>query len=328
MQKLINKPANTVIETLQGLEFAHADLLRVHYNPHFVYRCDAPIPRKVTLISGSGSGHEPLNTGYVGPGMLDVACPGDVFTSPTAEQYVAAALHVTGDRGALFVKKNFTGGMLNMEMAMEWLVDEGYDVDSVLIHDDVAVDDSENRRALGATVLVEKVAGAAAERGWSLARVQTVAQRAADSTRSMGAALTGCTPPAVGQPTFALTDNEVELGVGIHGEPGRARLEISRADEIVDLLVEPIWRDLELRAGDRAVVMVNGLGGTPRQELYIVYRHVHKILAERGVRIERQLVGDFITSLDMAGCSVSILRADAELLALWDAPVHTATLRW
>ena len=328
MQKLINKPANTVIETLQGLEFAHPDLLRVHYEPHFVYRRDAPIQNKVTLISGSGSGHEPLNTGYVGPGMLDVACPGDVFTSPTAEQYVAAALHVTGDCGALFVKKNFTGGALNMEMAMEWLLDEGYDVDSVLIHDDVAVDESENRRALGATVLVEKVAGAAAERGWSLARVQAVAQRAADCTRSMGAAITGCTPPAVGQPTFALTANEVELGVGIHGEPGRERMEIRRADEVVDLLVEPIWRDLDLHEGDRAIVMVNGLGGTPRQELYIVYRHVHEILAARGVHIARQLVGDFITSLDMAGCSVSILHVDDELLSLWDAPVHTATLHW
>lgn len=328
MNKLINAPANTVVETLQGLEFAHPDLLCVQYDPNFVHRCDAPISDKVTLIGGSGSGHEPLNTGYVGLGMLDAACPGNVFTSPTAEQYIAATLRVIGEQGVLFVKKNFAGGVFNIDMAMEWLVDEGYEVNSVLIRDDVAVDERENRRALGATVLVEKIAGAAAERGWPLDHVRSIAQQAADNTRSMGAALTGCTPPAVGQPTFALTENEVELGVGIHGEPGRERTEISHADEVVDRLLGPIWHDLDLQAGDQAIVMVNGLGGTPLQELYIVYRHVHEILSARGVRIERRLVGDFITSLEMAGCSVSVMRADSELLSLWDAPVRTATLHW
>ncbi len=328
MHKLINHPSNAATESLEGFELAYGHLLRVHYAPDFIYRKDAPIRGKVAVISGSGSGHEPLNSGYVGVGMLDASCPGAIFTSPVPPQYLAAAQVVHGGEGIFFVVKNYTGGVLNTGLAMEMIADEGIKVASVLIHDDVAVEHDVNRRGMGATVFVEKIAGAAAEQGRSLEEIATVAQQASEQSRSMGVALTSCTAPNVGHPTFQLPSGQIEVGVGIHGEPGRRRALLAQSDEIVDMLLKPIMYDLQLQAGDRVLVMVSGLGGTPQHELFIVYRHLHHILEQNSIKVERQLVGNYITSLDMAGCTVSILRLDAELLALWDAPVHTPALRW
>lgn len=328
MQKLINNPADAVTESLQGLEFAHSNLLRVSYEPRFVYRSDAPVRNKVAIVSGSGSGHEPLNIGYVGPGMLDAACPGDIFTSPTPDQYVAATRAVHGGAGILYVVKNHTGGVLSMEMANEMAAEEGITVGSVLVNDDVAVDDVSNRRGLGAAIFVEKIAGAAAESGRPLSEVLAVARRTSDQSRSMGVALTSCIMPGVGRPTFRLPENQVEIGVGIHGERGRQRVPITNADEIVGLLMQPIIDDLRLRPNERVLVLVSGLGGTPQQELYIVYRHVHKLLEAQGIVVAQQLIGNYITSLDMAGCAVTLLRVDDELLDLWNAPVHTPALWW
>lgn len=328
MQKLINNPADAVTESLQGLEFAHRDLLRVSYDPRFVYRVDAPVRNKVAVVSGSGSGHEPLNIGYVGPGMLDAACPGDLFTSPTPNQYLAATRAVDGGRGVLYVVKNHTGGVLSMEMAREMASEEDIEVRAVLVNDDVAVEDVDNRRGLGAAIFVEKIAGAAAESGRSLKHVVNVAQRTSEESRSMGVALTSCVLPSVGRPTFALPADQVEIGVGIHGERGRQRMAITNADEIVEMLLEPIVDDLRLRAGERVLALVSGLGGTPQQELYIVYRYLHQFLEERGIIIQQQLVGNYITSLEMAGCAITLLRLDDELLQLWNAPVHTPALWW
>jgi len=328
MQKMINNPADAALESLQGFELAFQHLLRVSYHPHFVWRRDAPIAGKVSIISGSGSGHEPLNIGYVGPGMLDAACPGAVFTSPTPDQYLSALQTVYGGKGALFVVKNFGGGVLNTEVAMELAREEGYDVASVLINDDVSIDQSDNRRGMGAAILVEKIAGAAAESGRSLDKVTTLAQRVSGEARSMAVALSSCTSPYVGHPTFDLPPNQMEVGVGIHGEPGRYRTELLPANQIVDILVEPIMQDLALAAGDRVLALVSGLGATPRQELFIVFRHVSALLRQRSIVVERQLVGDYITSLDMAGCMITLLRLDPEMTELWDAPVHTPALYW
>ncbi|MEX1018311.1 MAG: dihydroxyacetone kinase subunit DhaK [Litorilinea sp.] len=328
MQKLINNPAEAATESLEGMQLAYPDLLRVHYHPHVVTRADAPVAGKVTIISGSGSGHEPLNVGYVGRGMLDAACPGAIFTSPTPDQYLAALRKVYGDAGALFVVKNFMGGVLNTEIAMELAAETGYDVASVLIHDDVALDDVNNRRGMGAAVFVEKVAGAAAEAGQDFEQVQRIARRAATGTRSMGVALSSCTLPSVGRPTFQLPRDFIEIGVGIHGEPGRTRAPLTQADDITTMLVEPIVAELSLRPGSQVVAMVSGLGGTPIQELYIVYRYLHQFLAARQIHVVRRLVGNYVTSLDMAGCIISLLALDDTLLSLWDAPVHTPALKW
>ncbi|MCB0065450.1 MAG: dihydroxyacetone kinase subunit DhaK [Caldilineaceae bacterium] len=328
MRKLINHPSNAATESLQGFELAYGHLLQVHYAPDFVYRKDAPVQGKVAIISGSGSGHEPLNSGYVGMGMLDASCPGAIFTSPAPPQYLAAAQAVHGGVGIFFVVKNYTGGVLNTEIAMEMLADEGIAVASVLVHDDVAVERTTNRRGTGATVFVEKIAGAAAEQGRSLAEIAALAQRTSEQSRSMGVALTSCTAPNIGHPTFQLPEGQIELGVGIHGEPGRRRALLARSDDIVDMLLTPIMHDLRLRADDRVLVLVSGLGGTPQHELFIVYRHLHYLLEQNSIHVERQLVGNYITSLDMAGCIVSVLRLDPELLSLWDAPVNTPALRW
>lgn len=328
MQKLINNPADAALESLRGFQLAHPHLLRVQYDPHVVIRKDAPVMGKVAIISGSGSGHEPLNVGYVGKGMLDAACPGAVFTSPTPDQYLAATRAVYGGAGAVYIVKNYMGGVLNTAMAQELALEDGYMVASVLVHDDVAVDQSANRRGMGAAVLVEKIAGAAAEAGKPLATVAGLAHRVTEQARSMGVALSSCTSPSVGRPTFQLPNHQIELGVGIHGEPGRRRIALAQADTIVDLLVEPIVEDLGLRAADPVLAMVSGLGSTPHQELYIVYRRLHEILTQRGIRVERSLVGNYVTSLDMAGCTVTLLRLDPELLELWDAPVRTPALCW
>ena len=328
MPKLINDPADAAVESLQGLQLAYPHLLRIHYYPTFVRRLDAPVHGKVAIISGSGSGHEPLNVGYVGCGMLDAACPGDIFTSPTPDQYVAATRAVYGGSGVLYIVKNYTGGVLNTEMAIELAKEQGFAVRSVLVNDDVSMQESTKRRGMGAAVLAEKIAGAAAEAGRNLDEVTAISQRVIEQTRSMGVALSSCTLPSVGHPTFVLPRDQMELGVGIHGEPGQRRMPLTNADAIVNMLVEPIVHDLQLRPSDHVLVMVSGLGGTPQQELYIVFRRVCRLLAQQPVIIDRQLVGNFVTSLDMAGCMVTLLRLDAELLALWDAPVNTPTLCW
>jgi dihydroxyacetone kinase-like protein len=331
MKKLINDPADVVAEALAGIEAAHPDL-RVDHANKVIYRGDAPRPGKVGLISGGGSGHEPLHGGFVGLGMLDAACAGEVFTSPVPDQMLAATKLVDGGAGVLHVVKNYTGDVLNFEMAAELAEAEtGVRVVSVVTDDDVAVQDSTwtaGRRGVGVTVLLEKIAGAAAEQGRSLDEVADVARRVNELGRSMGLALTSCTVPAVGHPTFELGEKEMELGVGIHGEPGRERIPLAPARDIAAMLVEPILEDLPFRAGDGVVCFVNGLGGTPLLELYVVFNEVARILAARGVRIARSLVGPYITSLDMAGTSVTLLRVDDELLSLWDAPVRTPALRW
>ncbi len=328
MQKLINDPADAVTESLRGLQLAHPQFLRVQFEPPVVLRVDAPIAGKVAVISGSGSGHEPLNVGYVGKGMLDAACAGAIFTSPTPDQYLAATRAVYGGVGALFVVKNYMGGVLNTELAVEMGQEEGFQIASVLVNDDVAVESASNRRGMGAAVIAEKIAGAAAEAGKPLEAVATVAKRAIQHARSMGVALSSCTSPTVGRPTFTMPPHHMELGVGIHGEAGRKRLPLERADAVVGRLATAILSDLDLRPGDEVLTLVSGLGATPQQELYIVFRSLHRLLTDAGFVVARQLVGNYVTSLDMAGCSITVLKLDQELKQLWDAPVRTPALYW
>ena len=331
MKKLINDPQDVVTEALLGMESAHPDL-RVDHQHKIIYRAETPRRGKVGIISGGGSGHEPLHGGFVGLGMLDAACAGEVFTSPVPDQMLAATKLVDGGAGVLHVVKNYTGDVMNFEMAAELAAAEsGAQVISVVTDDDVAVQDSSwtaGRRGVGATVLLEKIAGAAAEQGRPLEVVADIARQVNANGRSMGLALTSCTVPAAGKPTFDLAEDEMELGVGIHGEPGRRRLPLAPAREIAEMLLEPILADLPFANGDSVIAFVNGLGGTPLIELYVMYNEVHRILAAHGVQVARSLVGSFITSLDMAGTSVTLLRVDENLLSLWDAPVKTAALRW
>src|SRR3954466_746542 len=331
MKKLINAPEDVVTEALDGIEAAHPEL-RVDRVNKVVYRGDAPVQGKVGLVSGGGSGHEPMHGGFVGMGMLDAACAGEIFTSPVPDQMLAATKAVDCGAGVLHIVKNYTGDVMNFEMAAEFAATEtGVDVVSVVTDDDVAVQDSTwtaGRRGVGVTVLLEKIAGAAAEQGRSLDEVAEVARRVNANGRSMGLALTSCTVPAVGHPTFDLGENEMELGVGIHGEPGRKRIPLAPARDGAEMLVAPILGDLPFSSGDGVICFVNGLGGTPLIELYIMYREVSRILSGRGVQIARSLVGPYITSLDMAGTSVTLLRVDDDLLSLWDAPVRTPALRW
>ncbi|GBD15271.1 PEP-dependent dihydroxyacetone kinase, dihydroxyacetone-binding subunit DhaK [bacterium HR26] len=331
MKKLINDPQNVVPEALEGMAKAHPDLVKVHFEPNFVYRADAPRQGKVAVISGGGSGHEPMHVGFVGYGMLDAACPGAVFTSPTPDQMYEAAKTVHGGAGILLIVKNYAGDVMNFDMAADLLRGEGLQVESVLIADDVAVESSlysQGRRGTGTTVLAEKILGAAAEQGYDLQRLADLGRRVAENGRCMGMALTSCTVPHVGKPTFELGEEEMEIGIGIHGEPGRYREPLKRADEIVERLMEPILSDLPFRSGDRVICMVNSMGGTPLIELYIVYRKVAQICEERGIQIARNLIGPYITSLEMAGTSITLLRADDEMLSLWDHPVKTPALRW
>jgi len=331
MKKLINKPEDVVRQELEGIALAHADLVKVSYDPYYIVRADAPVKGKVALVSGGGSGHEPLHGGYVGMGMLDAACPGEVFTSPTPDQMLEATKVVDSGAGVLHIVKNYTGDVMNFEMAAEMAQMEGIEVASVVTNDDVAVQDSlytAGRRGVGITVFVEKIAGAAAEEGRSLAEVTAVAKKVNDLGRSMGMALTSCIVPQAGKPTFDLGEDEMEIGIGIHGEPGRTRMKIATADEITEMLTMPILEDLPYKSGDTVIAMVNGMGGTPLIELYIVYRKLYRILEAHGIAIARNLVGNYITSLEMAGVSITLLKADDELLKLWDAPVKTAALRW
>ena len=331
MKKLINSPETVVRESLQGVALAHADLVRVSASPAFIVRADAPVAGKVGIVSGGGSGHEPMHGGFVGTGMLDAACPGEVFTSPTPDQILAATQAVHGGAGVLHIVKNYTGDVMNFEMAAELAQAEGIEVRQVVIDDDVAVRDSlytAGRRGVGTTVLAEKLCGAAAERRRSLDEVAGLCRRVNAAGRSMGVALTSCTVPAAGRPTFAIADDEMEIGIGIHGEPGRERVPLLPAGEIVETMTAAIVEDLPFAAGDRVLAFVNGMGATPLIELYIVFKELHAALERRSIRIERHLVGPYMTSLDMAGCSITLLRLDPELVELWDAPVLTPALRW
>jgi dihydroxyacetone kinase-like protein len=330
MKKLINAPDSVVDEALAGMSAAHGDLLRV-IEPNVVVRADAPRSGKVGVISGGGSGHEPMHGGFVGHGMLDAACPGAVFTSPVPDQMLAATKAVDGGAGVLHIVKNYTGDVMNFELAAELAAAEGVEVTSVVIADDVAVQDSlytAGRRGVGGTVLAEKIVGAAAEEGQDLAAVTALCQRVQDNVRSMGMALTSCTVPAAGKPTFEIGDDEMEIGVGIHGEPGRERRSLASADEITETLLSAVLDDGVVSSGDRVLAFVNGMGGTPLLELYVVYNKVAAMCRDRGLTIERNLIGSYITSLEMAGVSITVLKLDDEMLRLWDAPVHTAALRW
>ncbi|MCT9871253.1 dihydroxyacetone kinase subunit DhaK [Paenarthrobacter aurescens] len=331
MKKLINDPRAVVDESVEGFGMAHADIVDVHPEPKYVIRKGAPVAGKVALVSGGGSGHEPLHAGFVGLGMLDAAVPGAVFTSPTPDQIIPATVAVDSGAGVVHIVKNYTGDVLNFETAAEMAQAEGVHVRSVLVNDDVAVEDSlytAGRRGVGGTVLVEKIAGASAQRGDDLDTVTAIAERVVANVRTMGVALSGCTVPHAGTPSFELADDEIEIGIGIHGEPGRHKIAMESADAITDRLLEPVLEDLGLASGDKVLLFVNGMGGTPQSELYIVYRRAAQVLAERGATVERSLVGNYVTSLEMQGCSISVLRLDDELTRLWDAPVHTAALRW
>jgi phosphoenolpyruvate---glycerone phosphotransferase subunit DhaK len=355
MKKLINQPDDFVRESLAGMALAHADLIKVNYEPTFVYRADAPVQGKVAIISGGGSGHEPLHTGFVGRGMLDAACPGEVFTSPTPDQMLAAAQQVDGGAGILYIVKNYSGDLMNFEMATELARSEGIRTLNIIIDDDVAVKDSlytQGRRGVGTTVVAEKICGAAAEQGYDLPQLASLCRKVNLHGRSLGVALSSCTVPAKGTPTFALGDNEIELGIGIHGEPGIERVSMKSGDEITEILARSLiddnlysrtvrewdetkagWVDVELlnkplQKGDRILAYVNSMGGTPVSELYLVYRKLAEICEQEGLQIVRNLIGPYMTSLEMQGCSITLLKLDDEMLRLWDAPVKTASLRW
>ncbi len=331
MKALINDPEAVVSESLAGMALAHGDLLQVHTDPSYVLRQDAPISGKVAIVSGGGSGHEPMHAGFVGLGMLDAACPGAVFTSPTPDQIVAASLAAHGGAGVLHLVKNYTGDVLNFQMAAEILQDQGVAVEQVLIDDDVAVQDSlytAGRRGVGATVLAEKICGAAAAEGMALADLAALGKRINGQARSMGLALGPCHNPSTGQEGFQLGEQEIEFGVGIHGEPGRERLAMAPADTLIRMLMEPILNDLPFHPGDPVLLFVDALGATPLLELYIVYRSAEVVSREYVLHVQRRLVGPYMTSLDMAGVAITVLRLEADLQRWWDAPVCTVALRW
>jgi phosphoenolpyruvate---glycerone phosphotransferase subunit DhaK len=355
MKKLINHPDNVVRESLEGMAAAHPDLLKVHFDPHFIYRTDAPVSGKVAIISGGGSGHEPMHGGFVGIGMLDAACPGEVFTSPTPDQMLEAAKIVNGGAGIVNIVKNYSGDIMNFEMAAELAYSEGIQVLNILIDDDIAVKDSlytQGRRGVGTTVLAEKICGAAAQQSYDLQQIANLCRKVNLNGRSMGMALTSCTVPAKGSPTFELGEDEIEVGIGIHGEPGRQRMPIQSADEITEMLAISIiedaaytrtvrewdadkgeWVEVELidpplQSGDSVLAFVNSMGGTPLSELYIIYRKLAEICEKKKIKIVRNLIGPYITSLDMQGCSITLLKLDDEMIQLWDAPVKTPALRW
>jgi len=331
MKKLINDPAAVVSEALDGMALAHGELIKVQKDPAFIMRADGPVKGKVAILSGGGSGHEPMHGGFVGRGMLDAACPGAVFTSPTPDQMLEATKAIDGGAGVLHIVKNYTGDIMNFEMAADLAKGEGIQVESVVINDDVAVKDSlytAGRRGVATTVLAEKICGGAAEAGKSLHEVAELCHRVNSNGRTMGMALTACTVPHAGKPSFELADDEMEIGIGIHGEPGRRREKIQPADKIVEMLMEPILDDLPFMAGHDVLLFVNGMGGTPMIELYILFRKAHELAVKRGLNVKRHLVGSYITSLEMAGASITLLKLDAEMTKYWDAPVVTPALRW
>lgn len=328
MKKFLNDPDTLLREALEGMALAHPDLLVAHFEPTFVRRAQVSPVKKVALLSGGGAGHEPLHVGFIGPGMLDAACPGQVFTSPTPDQMLAAAQAVDTGAGVLFIVKNYAGDSMNFQIASEMLDIENA---TVLVNDDVAVENSTHttgRRGVAGTVIVEKMVGAAAERGANLAECKAIGDRVNKATASMGVAFTSCTVPAAGRATFDIGEHEMEVGVGIHGEPGRRRERVQRADVIVDELLSAIVRDLVPAKGSEVLLHVNGFGGTPLMELYLLLNSADKQLKSMGIKPVRSLVGNFTTSLEMAGASLTITVLDDELKSLWDAPVHTAALRW
>jgi len=354
MKKLINAVENVVREQLEGMRLAHPEL-RVNIDPNFIARAGSPLDGKVALISGGGSGHEPMHGGFVGEGMLDGACPGEVFTSPTPDQIYECAKAVHGGAGVLFIVKNYTGDVMNFETAAELIHAEGIPVQSILIDDDVAVKESlytAGRRGVGTTVLAEKILGAAAAAGYDLDRCAALGRKVNRYGRSMGMALTSCIVPAAGRPTFKLGEKEVEMGIGIHGEPGTHRMEIKPVDELAAYMAETIlndpaytrtlrdWErasgqwvekevtDVPFAGGDKAIALVNSMGGTPISELYIIYRKLVAVCEAKGIAIVRNLVGHYITALEMQGFSITLLKADDEILRFWDAPVRTPGLRW
>ena len=328
MKKLINQIDDVLVESLRGLGLAHPDIVEVSLDPRLVTRKTRGRPGKVALVSGGGSGHEPLHAGFVGLGMLDAACPGEVFTSPTPDQILAAAEAVENGGGILWIVKNYAGDIMNFEMAAEFFEGEQ---ETVVTNDDVAVEDSlhsQGRRGVAATVVVEKIVGAAAERGSDLQQCKELGERINAASGSMGIALSSCIVPAAGSPTFELGPDELEIGVGIHGEPGRRREKIRPADELIEELVEAIHSDIQPESGSEVLTVVNGMGGTPLLELYLVFDAVHRACESRRLSISRSLVGNYCTSLEMQGCSVTLTKLDEELKSLWDAPVHTCTLNW
>jgi dihydroxyacetone kinase-like protein len=327
MKKLINAVEDVVSESLAGFCAAHSDIVRMGEGAPFVQRRNKK-PGKVALVSGGGSGHEPLHSGFIGHGMLDAACPGQVFTSPTPDLILAAAAAADNGGGVLFIVKNYEGDVMNFDMAREMA--EG-SVATVVTDDDVAVEKSTfstGRRGVAGTLIVEKIVGAAAEEGRDLAALKTLGDRVNAATRSIGIALTSCTVPAAGKPTFDIADDEMEIGVGIHGEPGRRRVKLKPAAEIAAEMVHPVTTDLGARARGEAILVINGFGATPLSELYLMYDAVRRLLEPAGTIVARSLVGNFVTSLDMAGCSVTVSMLDDEMKRLWDAPVHTPALRW
>jgi len=327
MKKFLNSVETLLDESLHGFAKAHQDIVQFNASPRFVSRATPAKPGKVALVSGGGSGHEPLHSGFVGLGMLDAACPGQVFTSPTPDQMMMAAQAVESGGGVLFIVKNYAGDVMNFEIAAEML---DCPHDSLLIHDDVSIPEHQGmgRRGVAGTTIVEKIVGAAAEEGFGLAACKALGERVVHATASMGVALTSCTVPALGRPTFDIADNEMEVGVGIHGEKGRERVALTSAGEIVERLCGIIEAELKPAPGQPILLHVNGLGGTPLMELYLLYHLAGQFFASRGVVVARSLVGNFTTSLDMAGASITVTLLDDEMTRLWDAPVHTAALRW
>jgi dihydroxyacetone kinase-like protein len=327
MKKFINDVDDLLMESLSGFASAHRDIVSLNLDPNYLVRAKKA-GNKVALISGGGSGHEPLHSGFIGYGMLDAACPGHVFTSPTPDQMLAAAEAVESGKGVLFIVKNYAGDVMNFEMAAEMLP---FEHATVITSDDVAVENSTyttGRRGVAGTVIVEKVVGSLAETGADLAACKALGDRVNSRTASMGVALTSCTVPAAGRPTFDIEPHELEMGVGIHGEPGRRREPMRSADEIVTDLVNAIVEDLKPAPGSEALLMVNGFTGTPLMELYLIYNAAEKLLAQRGITVTRSLVGDYTTSLEMAGASITVCLLDDEIRTHWDSPVHTAALRW
>ena len=327
MKKFINSVDTILAESLDGFVAAHAAIVALGPERKFVFR-RSPAAEKVALISGGGSGHDPLHVGFVGTGMLDAACPGQIFTSPTPDQIVEAATSVGRNAGVLFIVKNYAGDCMNFEMAAE-LLDRP--AATVVTNDDVAVEKSTHssgRRGVAGTLVVEKIVGAAAEKGMDLKTCAELGVEVNARTRSIGVALTSCTVPAAGSPTFMLGADEMEMGVGIHGEPGRKRVKLATADAIADQMVGAILADSDAPPSGSVLLVVNGFGGTPALELYLMYNAARRILEKRGLAVTRSLVGSYVTSLDMAGCSITVTLLDDKLTALWDDPVHTAALRW